>query len=118
MINIKRIIIVTIFGFIAGLFCYFGAISLNLEVDALRFIFIIVNRMLIGFVIGISALKIKWPLHGIIIGEIVGLPFVLYDIMIGESATVVIGVLIASALFGLMIEFFTSVVFKAPMEIN
>lgn len=117
MISIKRIIIATIFGFIAGLLCYFGAISSNLEIDTLRLIFIIVNRMLIGFVIGISALKIKWPLHGIIIGEIVGLPFVLYDIMIGESYTLIIAVLIASALFGLMIEFFTSVVFKAPLEI-
>ena len=118
MVNIKRVIIATIFGFLAGIMCYFGAISLNLEVDTLRFIFIIVNRMLIGFVIGISALKIKWPLHGIIIGEVVGMPFVLYDIMIGESYTVIIGVLIASALFGLMIEFFTTVVFKAPLEIS
>jgi len=118
MTNINRIIIATVFGFIAGIICGIGAIFLGLQVNALRFIFIMVNRILIGFVIGISVLRIKWALHGIIIAEIFGFPLVLYDIIIGESLFVIGGVLIMSFLFGLMIEFFTSIVFKQPVETN
>ena len=118
MTNIKRIVIATVFGVIAGIICGTGAIFLGLQVDALRFIFIMVNRILIGFVIGISVLKINWALHGIIIAEIIGLPFVLFDIIIGESLFIIGGVLIMSLLFGLMIEFFTSIVFKQPVETN
>ena len=116
MTNIKRIIIATVFGFIAGLICNAGALYLGLQVDALRFIFIMVNRILIGFVIGISVLRINWALHGIIIAEIFGLPLALFDIIVGESLFVFGGVLIMSFLFGLMIEFFTSIVFKQPLE--
>ena len=118
MTNIKRIIIATVFGLIAGIWCGSGALFLGLQVDALRFIFIMVDRLLIGFVIGISVLRIKWALHGIIMSEIIGLPLVLYDIMISEPMWVIVGVLIMSAVYGLMIEFFTSIVFKQPVETN
>ena len=116
MVNTKRIIIATIFGVLAGIICYVGAISLGLKIDPLRAIFIIINRTLIGFVIGISAIRIKWALHGILIGEIVGLPFFLYDLMIGVDLGIVIAVVVMSGLFGLMIEFLTSIVFNAPIE--
>jgi hypothetical protein len=118
MIQVKRIIIATLFGIIAGFICFLGAILLGLPVDPLRFTVIIVNRTLIGFVIGISALRINWVLHGFLIGEIVGLPFFLYDITMNVGLTIAFGVLIINPLFGIMIEFFTSIVFKATLSSN
>ncbi|MFX0177055.1 MAG: hypothetical protein ACFE85_12595, partial [Candidatus Hodarchaeota archaeon] len=87
-----------------------------LSIDPLRIIVIFVNRTLIGFVIGISALRMKWVLHGILIGEIVGLPFFLYDVTMDVGLTIAVGVLFINALFGIMIEFFTSIIFKAPIS--
>lgn len=116
MVNSKRVIIATLFGIVAGIICFLGAISLNLEVDALRLIFIIVNRALIGFVIGISALRMNWVLHGLLLGEIVGLPFFIFDLIIEGDLAIVLAVLLLNGVFGIMIEFFTTVVFKAPVE--
>ena len=116
MVNPRRIIIATIFGIVASIICFLGAISLGLEIDVLRLIFIIVNRTLMGFVIGISALRIKWVLHGILLGEIVGLPFFIGDIIMEVDIPIAIGVLVINALFGIMIEFFTTVVFKEPVQ--
>jgi len=116
MIYLKRIVIASLFGVVAGVICYLGTLILNIEVDVLRFLFIIVNRTLIGFVIGISALRMKWFVHGLLIGEIIGLPFFLYDIIMGVELLVILGIPIINALFGVMIEFFTTVIFKAPIE--
>lgn len=116
MVELRRIIIASSFGFIAGIICFLGTFLLNIKVDFLRFLFIIVNRALIGFVIGISGLKFKWSIHGLILGLIIGLPFFLFDIIMGVELYVIIGLPFLNALFGLMIEFFTSVVFKAPIE--
>lgn len=118
MVNQKRIIITTGFGIVAGLICYMGAVLLNLPGDALRFINIMVNRTLIGFVIGISALRMHWALHGVLLGEIVGFPFFMFDLIIGVDIPIVIGVLIINAAFGIMIEFFATIVFKAPLDQN
>ncbi len=116
MAYLKRIMIATLFGVVAGIICYLGTIILNIQVDILRFLFIIVNRTLIGFVIGISALRMKWFIHGLLLGEIIGLPFFLYDIIMGVELLVILGIPIINALFGLMIEFFITVIFKAPIE--
>ncbi|TXT59183.1 MAG: conserved membrane protein of unknown function [Promethearchaeota archaeon] len=116
MVNSKRLGISLLFGFFAGIICYTGALFLNLPAEFVHFLNIIANRMLIGFVIGISALKIKWYFHGFLIGEIVGLPFFFYDLITGAPIEVVIGVLILNGVFGLIIEFFTTIVFKSPLE--
>lgn len=116
MVDYKRIGIASLFGVFAGILCYLGTLLLNIEVDLLRFLFIIVNRMLIGFVIGISALKMKWYIHGMLLGVIIGLPFFLFDIIMGVQLFVIIGLPLLNALFGLMIEFFTTRAFKAPVS--
>jgi len=77
---------------------------------------ILVNRMLIGFVIGISILKMSWYSHGLLIGFVVGLPFLLYDYITGKEIMIVISVAILNPLYGLAIEFFTSKVFKLKTQ--
>lgn len=118
MVKSKRLIVATSFGFVAGLICYFGALLLDIPADFIRFLNIIAHRTLIGFVIGISALRLNWILHGLIIGEIVGLPFFFFDLITGVNLIIVFLILVINAAFGIMIEFFTTIVFKAPAEGN
>lgn len=115
MTYLKRIGIASLFGGLAGLLCYLGSIVLEIGVDPLRVIFIFVNRILIGFVIGISGFdRLKWYYHGILLGFIIGLPFFLFDVIMGVELLVILGLPLVNCLFGLMIEFFTTKVFKAP----
>ena len=117
MVSAKRVIAAVVFGFITGFLCYLGGnILLNMEINTVKFLWMLLNRALIGFVIGISALRIHWALHGILIGLIVGLPFTFYDFMMGYGFSIVMLVLVMGPVFGFLIELFTSVVFKAKIE--
>lgn len=79
---------------------------------------ILLARAVLGFVIGNSAWKISWWRHGVLLGFIVSLPaafavrlmFRLYE-MSPNVMTVL--VLVLGIVIGLLIELFTSVVFKA-----
>jgi len=71
------------------------------------------NRILIGFVIGISAWKIHYLLHGTLIGLIVTL-----SLSIGILLDSVAGFLmftVAGLVYGFLIELFATKVFKAGM---
>ena len=108
-----RILVATLCGFIAGIFCYLsGVILIPIEHDLMLFIWVIVNRTLLGFVIGISILKVHWALNGLIVGLTVGLVFPLNAIMIGKELPLIISAYVMGIIYGILIEFFTSVVFK------
>lgn len=105
----KRIVIATIFGFITGFLCYLGGrYGLNIEVSPMHLLMILLHRGLLGFVIGISALRMHWALHGILLGLIVGLPFS-PGFFSGEGLIY----FVMGLVWGFVIELFTSVVFKA-----
>ena len=109
----KRILISTLCGFIAGIFCYVsGVMLIPIEHNLILFIWVIVNRTLLGFVIGISALRVHWALNGLIIGLTVGLVFPLNAVMLGKEIPLIISVYVMGIIYGILIEFFTSVVFK------
>lgn len=114
MVSAKRVVIATIFGFITGILCYLGGkYGLKAEMNILELFMILFHRGLLGFVIGISALRIHWALHGILIGLIVGLPG--YPIIFSEGGFIAYSVM--GVIWGFVIEFFTSVVFKAKQKI-
>ena len=116
MAIMKRLIIATLMGGVCGLFCYWAAILMfGLQIPDLNAVYIILSRILIGFVIGISALDMHWTKHGLLIGLIIGLPFPLFDMIIGQKWYVVGGAFIMGPVFGLFIEFVTSKVFNAPV---
>ena len=72
--NKKRILIATLCGFIAGIICYLlGVLLIPLKHDLLILAWILVNRTLLGFVIGISILRVHWVLNGLIVGMTIGL---------------------------------------------
>jgi hypothetical protein len=114
----KRLIISTLWGFIAGFVCYSFAASGGGELSLYLILNIIFARALIGFGIGISKLKMgHWAIHGLVMGLIFSIPFA-FGAMLGDNpdftpwsmfmASVVMG-----GIYGLLIELITTLVFKA-----
>ena len=67
----KRITIATLFGVVAGALC--ATISFRagiLAFTTVNLIWILLNRTLMGFVIGISGLRLHWAWHGILMGRL------------------------------------------------
>jgi len=90
--------------------CYIGGkYGLQAEINRVEFFMILFHRLLLGFVIGISSLRIHWALHGIVIGLIVGLPA--YPLIYFEGR--LISYSLMGIVWGFVIELLTSVVFKA-----
>jgi hypothetical protein len=113
--RMKRIAIATFFGLVAGGIC--SAISFGgglLKFSAAMLVFVLLNRMVMGIVIGISGLKLHWAWNGAVLGVVVGSIFSWFLSMNGMAPQMAILTLIGNCVFGLMIEFFTTVVFKAP----
>ncbi len=108
----RRILTATLLGAVAGLLCAAGYGMGKLT--AIMFIWILLNRMLIGFTIGISRLRLHWAWHGLLLGAVVGSLFSYHVGMAHGRAVPVIQVSVASLVFGLLIEFFTTVLFKQP----
>ncbi|UCG28272.1 MAG: hypothetical protein JSV24_02610 [Bacteroidales bacterium] len=112
----KRIFVSTFFGFITGIICFLGGkYGLKDEISLIMMIYLIANRTLAGFIIGISSLKIQWAIHGTMIGFIAGIPFALGSLISELNYGVFIAALILGSIYGLIIEFFTTVVFKSKI---
>lgn len=81
----KRILVATVFGFVTGFLCYLGGrYGLKMEISISNLFMILLHRGLLGFVIGISVLRMHWALHGFLLGLIVGLPSV-PGVILGEG---------------------------------
>jgi hypothetical protein len=116
MVNTKRIIIATIFGVIFGIVCWWLASSSAPTVWFMA-LSIILSRTLIGFVIGISVLKMEWWLHGIIIGALFSLPMALNTLFIpGNAVYIFLATIVMGIIYGFLIELFTTVVFKQGVK--
>jgi len=111
----KRIAVATLFGLLAGVFCatllfYFGIMKFAVA----SLMWVLLNRVVMGFTIGASGLKLHWAWNGIALGLIVGSIFSYFLYMtLGMSMLPVVNFFV-NGLFGLMIEFFTTKVFKQP----
>jgi hypothetical protein len=112
--NSKRFGVALIFGILSGVLCYLGGIYLvGIENNPTNFLWVTLNRTMIGFVIGISILRLPWLIHGALIGGTVGLLFPYNIFMRGGKIQLVVAAYVTSILFGILIEFFTSIIFKA-----
>jgi hypothetical protein len=67
-----------------------------------------------GFAISISGLRLKWYWNGIVVGMVVGSIFSYSLFMNMGPVFVPFGNALVNGIFGLIIEFFTTVVFKLP----
>ena len=110
----KRILVSTLFGLLAGCVCaslFFGAGYLKFTVVTL--VWILLNRTIMGFAIGASGLKLHWALNGILMGLVVGEIFSYY-LFVSFGWKALAFTPIGNAVFGFLIELFTTKVFKAP----
>lgn len=121
MTSAKRLIIATLMGAVSGIICFLLASSGHNALSE-EFIFnIILSRTLIGFVIGISGIKLGWFLHGLLLGFIVGLPMAVTSTFSNLETSFTPQMmfftnLLIGGFYGILIEFVTSVIFKAKMK--
>jgi hypothetical protein len=112
----KRLLICIIGGIAAGIICSAGGfLSGNIpEFSFFPVAGTFLNRMMLGFFIGISRLKMNYLLHGILIGFLVSLitsfPFLENNIKGFLFFTT------AGMIYGLLIELFATIVFKAGYD--
>jgi hypothetical protein len=110
----KRILVATLFGLVMGGICATGAFSAGiLKFTPITLAFILLNRAVMGAMIGMSGLRLHWAWNGFIIGVVVGSVFSFYLFMTVPGPVPAINA-IANGLYGLIIEFFTTVVFEQP----
>jgi len=110
-----KILVATILGFIAGLVCFSiarrgGPMPSNMVWS------IILGRTLIGFTIGISAWRINYLVHGILVGLIVSLPMALPAGSM-KGAAIFWGTLIMGGIYGFFIALITNLIIKEKKEI-
>lgn len=111
--NVRRIIISTVLGFVCGIVCWNLAASNNPLAWYLS-ASIVLNRMLLGFGIGISNWKMPWWLHGIVMGIIFSIPMAFSSCAAPEKQLFIfIGTIVMGIIYGIVIELVTSVIFKA-----
>jgi len=109
----KRITIATLFGVVAGALCATASFKFGmLPFTAVNLLWILLNRTVMGFVIGTSGLKLHWAWNGVLMGCVAGSIFSYFLYMHGMKTAAF--TMIGNAVFGLIIEFFTTVVFRAP----
>lgn len=118
MLKSKRVLIATICGFIFGLVCMFLASSNPNTTEPLTATVkwsIIISRAMMGFTIGISAIRLKWWLHGMVLGAIASIPMA---VPILDRMTIAIGTIVMGIIYGLLTELITTVLFKAKSVAN
>ncbi|MGM0566129.1 MAG: hypothetical protein ACQESX_05175 [Bacteroidota bacterium] len=112
-----RLLIATLLGLVFGFVC-FGFASMSPEplptAVALQIIF---SRVLLGFAIGISKLRIVWWLHGILLGLLFSLPLAFSGLMAPASEEftqemMFFSTLMMGAIYGFLIELVMSVILK------
>jgi hypothetical protein len=109
----KRILVAILFGLVAGCICAAGLFYGHmLTFSVVTLIFVLLNRAVMGFAIGVSALKLHWAWNGIVVGIAVGSIFSYFLFMNMGAGPMPVVNFFVNGIFGLMIEFFTTVVFR------
>jgi hypothetical protein len=113
----KRIAIATLFGLLAGSICATGLFYGGMmKFSVITLVWVLLNRAVMGFAIGASGLKVHWAWNGIVMGLVAGSIFSYFLFMnLGMGLLPLINFFV-NGLFGLMIEFFTTKVFKQPSQ--
>lgn len=115
----KRLIISTLFGVVFGFVCYGFASGGSNQLPLALALNIILGRTLIGVAIGISRFTLKhWTLHGLVMGLVFSIPQGLGAMLGPESpefskTMMLVSTILMGMIYGLLIEVFTTLVFKA-----
>jgi hypothetical protein len=114
--NTKRIIICTAGGIIAGILCMIGGVITGniVEITLLGIFPLFYNRIMLGFLIGISSLKLHYLIHGALIGLLVSL--ISSFLFMHEN---IVGFMLFSAagiIYGALIDLIATKVFRSPVN--
>lgn len=114
----KRLRICILGGIISALICTLGSqILLNFPpITWNSMASTVANRLLLGFVIGVSSWGMNYLLHGAVLGLIVSIT-VSIGFLPGDSISFILYT-IAGVLYGVMIELLSTVIFKSPMRVR
>jgi hypothetical protein len=118
MLSAKRVIIATVCGVIFGFVCLGFAVSNPDSAAVLTTAIklnIILSGTLLGFMLGISALRLKWWLHGIVLGFISSIPMA---VAVMDRPKIIIGTFIIGMIYGVLTELITTILFKAKSVAN
>jgi hypothetical protein len=113
MVGMKRVLVATLCGLFFGLVCMGLASSNPDPAETLTVtvkLNIVLSRTLMGFMIGISALKISWWLHGIVMGFISSIPMA---IAVMDKMEIMVGTVVMGMIYGLLTELITTKLFKS-----
>ncbi|MFC1682982.1 hypothetical protein ACFL0G_02075 [Candidatus Zixiibacteriota bacterium] len=113
MVNPRRLFWATLMGITAGVLCVILSGGPANSYPTWMVIGIIFNRGLVGFLIGISTLRWGWAAHGIFWGLLISLMIAIPAWGGGDGQAFFL-FMIAGAVWGFLIELFTSKTFKAP----
>jgi hypothetical protein len=112
--TLKRLSICILGGIVAAIICVTGMKSSgNIEITKPILLSTIGNRILIGFVIGISGWRIHYLIHGALMGLLI--TFSTSIIMIPDNVQGFVMYTTAGLIYGFLIELITTNVFKAAM---
>lgn len=106
-----RLLVTTVLGFLFGVVCWLLASSGQPHMPAAMSWSIIFSRALIGFVIGISAWKINYMIHGIVLGFVVSIPMALGSLSF-QGFKIFLGTLIMGIIYGFLIELIAHLIVK------
>jgi len=113
MLTSKRVIIATLCGILFGFVCL-GLASSNPDsestLEPMVKLSIVLGRAMLGFIIGISALRMQWWLHGMVLGVIASIPMA---IPVMHDMNIAIGTVVMGLIYGFLIELITSILFKS-----
>ena len=114
----RRMTIAVLFGLVAGCICAGGGVAAGIfKLSVVNVVWVLLNRGVMGFAVGVSNLKVHWAWNGVLMGLIVGSIFSYSLFMdVGPKLLPLMNFFV-NGLFGLMIEFFTTKVFRAPAPV-
>jgi K+-transporting ATPase c subunit len=110
MLTTKRVVIATICGVIFGFVCLMLASSNPNPLPNMAKWQIVLGRTMLGFVIGISALRLNWWLHGIVLGFILSIPMA---IPVLNDMKIAVGTMVMGMIYGFLTELIATIIFKA-----
>ena len=114
MLTAKRVTVASICGLVFGGVCATMAAN-NPDASQMlplsMLLTIVVSRGMTGFAIGISALRINWWLHGIVLGFVGSIPMAL---PIWGRMDVFIGTFVMGMIYGFLTELITTKLLKTP----
>lgn len=110
----KRLLVCLLGGAISAAVCMLGATVRGVigDIPAAVLAASILNRLMIGFVIAVSAWKIHYLLHGAVIGLLVTLITSLNFLQ--DNPTNFILYTLAGVIYGIFIEWLATRVFQSP----